>query len=63
MASNAKSRLAGSAPYPEEHIEREGHHDTWVPATPKDAYLTGYAALNLPDPVHPNGGDWHQACW
>lgn len=44
------SRLAGSAPYSDEHIEREGHQYTWVRATSKTAYLTTYAALILPDP-------------
>ena len=57
------SQLAASAPHLREHLEREGHHHTWVPPTSKSAYLTGDAALNLPDPVYPGGGDWHRACW
>ena len=57
------SPLAGCAPCPNEHIERQGHHPIWIPPTSKRAYLTGYQVLNLTDPLYPDGGDWHRACW
>ena len=41
----------------------DGWQHAWIPATSQSAYLSPFAALNLPDPVYPDGGDWHRACW
>ena len=54
---------ADDAPLPEEHTEQDGFHMTWIPRTSKERYLTGLHALNLSDPNHPYGGDWHRSGW
>ena len=34
-----------------------------IPRTSPERYITGNAVLNLTDPEHPAGGDWHQSMW